>query len=200
MNDTLAQEVDRMDAMLAVVQRTAAARPAPEQAAPVPDAVQDVATVAATAFDTHRLLADIASASTADFPAALTRAARAVMDRPALLILQIPGEEAFFIGAPEGVAFDDTLARRLFAQLDGFWVTALIENSALGLDGPGQMLVRAQTRAKGHDLKFAVMAFCEDANDGASDDLACRLDVLAAVTRIWVDRFGEDLASQAADA
>ncbi len=204
MNDTLAQEVDRMDAMLTVVERSAAARPA-ERPAPVPEAVQEAAVVpivppaAETAFDAHRLLAAVASASTADFPAALTRAAHAVMDRPTLLVLQIPGEDALFIGATDSAPCDDSFADRLFARLDGFWEKALIERAQLGLDGAGQVLVRAQTRADGHDLKFAVLAFCEDDRDGGSEDLACRLDVLAAMARIWVDRFGDELALQAAD-
>ncbi len=203
MNDTLAQEVDRMDAMLAVVERSAAARGAETPAAAPDIAAPALAShppqLAVADFDTHRLLADLASARTADFPGALTRAANAVMDMPTMLVLQIPGEDALFIGAPEAMTLDDAFADRLFARLDGFWDRALIEKAALGLDGAGHVLVRAQTRSGGHDLKFAVLAFSDGDSAAASEDLACRLDVLAAMARIWVDRFGEELASHAAD-
>ena len=206
MNDTLAQEVDRMDTMLVVVERSAAARAAetpaaaPEMVDAAPELVPLPPPVAGADFDTHRLLAELASAGTADFPGALTRAAHAVMDMPTMLVLRIPGEDTLFIGAPDAMTFDDVFADRLFARLDGFWDKALIEKADLCLDGAGFVLVRAQTRADGHDLKFAVLAFSEGDSATASEDLACRLDVLAAMARIWVDRFGEELASHTADA
>ena len=199
MNETLAQEVDRMDAMLAVVELSVAARPAEAQVT-VPDMVPTASLAPPVAAFEARLLAEVASASPADFPAALTRAAHAIMDMPTMMVLQIPGEDALFIGAPETMTCDDAFANRLFARLDGFWDKALMARSDLALDGQGQVLVRTQTRSGGHDLKFAVLAFSDSDSAGVTDDLANRLDVLAAVARIWVDRFGEELAGQAADA
>jgi len=210
MNETLARELDRMDAMVTTVERSAAAQVLVASPAllalsvpPTLRAVPAMPTEAAAAprgdQDMHRLLAELAAASIADLPAAFTRAAAAVLDAPVVLILRFPDESPLVICPPHGIDLEPAQALRILDRSDGPSQSVAIVRGDLGLSGEGVVLLRAQTRAVGHDLHFALAAFPEAANSPTLQGQSQRLDVLAGMVRLWVDRFGAELAADADD-
>jgi len=211
MNEALAREIDRMDAMVTTIERSAAAQvpvagpaftalPAPPAAPTFTTATAKRTEPAAPPHENqnmHRLLAELAAASIADLPTAFTRAAAAVLDVPVVLILKVPDEDPLVIGLPQGIDFNAAQARGLLGRFDGPWQAEVIARGDLGLSGDGMALVRAQTRAVGRDLLFALAALPEPADSTTMQGQSQRLDVLAGMVRLWVDRFDMELAADA---
>ena len=210
MNETLAREVDRMDTMLSEVERSAASQgaaaapskatvPLAPPAAAIPAAAIPTAVLPARSDDqTHHGLAALATASIMDLPAALERAADALLGMPVLLVLHVPGEDLIVIDTPQtGLA--SAQAARLLKRFDGVWTAAMVSRADLGMGGDADVLVRVQTRAAGHDLQFALIALPSAPDDAGAQALAARLDVLGTVVRLWVDRFAAELDADAAE-
>ncbi|SEL51922.1 hypothetical protein SAMN05444413_11030 [Roseivivax marinus] len=193
MTDSLAAEVERMDDMIVSLEREAAARPAADPApAPVPTAKGALLRRALPE------LSALAGARGDELPATFEAAARALLDGPVALVARDPADGTLLLGDGDALGDDaETAAMALRAAAEDV-TGATVTLSAAGLPGGGA--VRLAERAATVEAGLTAMVVFRAVDAAAADAAADRVEILAEMARISIDRLSRDLGLGADDA
>ena len=197
-NEVLAQEVERMDAMVVTLERQAVAREvvgegrAAQRVSPLPSeraASAKAPTAPAPGRTSTDPLSALSQASAHDLPAAFAAARAALFDAPAVLVIEdadgaplILGDIAHLPDGPEDAAFE-----LLDAMPDSDRVE--IEEH----DTYGWIAAAARWPAGPDDLQLVVVAFADDAR--AADALRGDVARLADAAQVSVSRLAQGLSA-----
>ncbi|WP_306131293.1 hypothetical protein [Roseivivax marinus] len=193
MTDSLAAEVERMDDMIVSLEREAAARPAADPApAPVPTGEGALLRRALPE------LSALAGARGDELPATFEAAAKALLDGPVALVARDPADGTLLLGDGDALGDDaETAAMALRAAAEDV-TGATVTLSAAGLPGGGA--VRLAERAATVEAGLTAMVVFRAADAAAADAAADRVEILAEMARISIDRLSRDLGFGADDA
>ena len=184
---SLAEEVERMDSMVAALESKAASGVAPEpDTAPKEDLF-------------HRALPELAALAGsygADLPHSFEDAADALFDGPVALVVSAQGRGEFVIGTtPENEGDATTLAQLITKNLEGKKGrshTILLKD--LGVSQKGALRVARQKPKTDNDMTALVIYYAPDRE--SADAATARLEIISELSRIAIERLSRELEAQ----
>jgi hypothetical protein len=184
---SLADEVDRMDSMVADLESKAVSQPVPESAAPVTEHLFQRALPE---------LAALAGSYGSDLPRTFEDAADVLFNGPVALVVAAEGRGEFVIGTtPENEIDALTLARRISEKLeglDGASHTILLKD--LGSSQEGAVRVVRQNPKTEDDMATLLIAYTPDRE--SADAAAASAEIISHLSRIAIDRLSRELDAE----
>ncbi|MFG6665237.1 hypothetical protein ACGYKB_18445 [Sulfitobacter sp. 916] len=183
----LADEVERMDIMVADFESEAASRPAPEADTNPKEQLFQRALPQ---------LAALAGSQGSDLPHRFEDAADALFDAPVALVVSAQGRGEFVIGTTPVDETDATALAKLVSEhlkdQKGASHTVLFKD--LGISKEGAVRIARQRPKSQVDMAAMVIFYALDRK--SADAAAANIEILSELSRIAIDRLNRDLNAQ----